>query len=97
MDVARRMGVADGTLGRIKYGTANPTVDVVDRIARYFRVEPWELLRPVDYRAVTDEGGKYATRVPGLAQAVDALSTSQQAALLRMIESFRSGGQEGET
>jgi transcriptional regulator with XRE-family HTH domain len=46
LEISRRMGVADGTLGRIKYGRGNPTLDVVDRIAKYFRVEPWTLIQP---------------------------------------------------
>ncbi|HET6807213.1 MAG TPA: helix-turn-helix transcriptional regulator [Frateuria sp.] len=46
LDLSRRMGVADGTLGRIKYGRGNPTLDVVDRIANYFRIAPWKLIQP---------------------------------------------------
>lgn len=46
LDLAKRMNVSDGTLGRIKYGQANPTLDVVDRIAAFFRIEPWMLIKP---------------------------------------------------
>lgn len=46
LDLSKQMGVADGTLGRIKYGTGNPTLDVLNQIARYFRIECWELLSP---------------------------------------------------
>lgn len=47
LDHSKAMGVADGTLGRIKYGTGNPTVDVLDQIAAYFRIPTWELLKPL--------------------------------------------------
>lgn len=49
--LSKQMGVADGTLGRIKYGTGNPTVEVLDQIADYFRIPAWQLLKP------RDEGG----------------------------------------
>lgn len=40
------MGVADGSLGRIKYGTGNPTLDALEGIARFFRLEVWHLFVP---------------------------------------------------
>ncbi|AMU17543.1 hypothetical protein A3203_32730 [Burkholderia cenocepacia] len=46
LNLSKQIQVADGTLGRIKYGNGNPTVDVLERIARFFRVEPWQLLAP---------------------------------------------------
>lgn len=46
LDHSKVMGVADGTLGRIKYGTGNPTLESLDQIANYFRVRTWELLTP---------------------------------------------------
>lgn len=48
MDHAKAMGVADGTLGRIKYGTGNPTIEVLDQIANYFKIKTWQLLAPAD-------------------------------------------------
>lgn len=48
MDLAKRIGVGDGTLGRIMYGTGNPGVDTLVQLANYFHVEPWELLFPAD-------------------------------------------------
>ena len=44
LDLSRRMNVADGTLGRIKYGTGNPQLDNIVQIAEFFRLEPWQLL-----------------------------------------------------
>lgn len=46
LNLSKAMGVADGTLGRIKYGDGNPTVEVIERIATFFEVEPWQLLYP---------------------------------------------------
>lgn len=46
LNLSKQIHVADGTLGRIKYGNGNPTVDVLERIAHFFRVEPWRLLAP---------------------------------------------------
>lgn len=44
LNLSKLMGVADGTLGRIKYGTGNPNVETVEQIARYFKFEAWQLL-----------------------------------------------------
>ncbi|MFT4179724.1 MAG: helix-turn-helix transcriptional regulator [Thermomonas sp.] len=90
MALSKRIGVADGTLGRIRYGTANPTIDVIDKIARYFRISPWELLRPPDATpaASDDTAGKM---IPGLQQAITALNPDQQQALLAMIRALENG------
>ncbi|NYT57886.1 helix-turn-helix transcriptional regulator [Alcaligenaceae bacterium] len=44
LNLSRQMHVADGTLGRIQYGNGNPTVDTIEAIARFFRLQPWQLL-----------------------------------------------------
>lgn len=44
LKLSKQMGVADGTLGRIKYGTGNPNIETLEAIARFFRVQPWHLL-----------------------------------------------------
>lgn len=44
--LSRKMGVADGSLGRIKYGTGNPTLEALEGIARFFRLEVWHLFVP---------------------------------------------------
>jgi transcriptional regulator with XRE-family HTH domain len=46
LNLSKQIQVADGTLGRIKYGTGNPTVEVIEQIARFFKIEPWQLLVP---------------------------------------------------
>lgn len=63
MDHAELMGVSDGTLGRIKYGIGNPTLDVVDAIARYFRVPTWRLLQPRSAETA-DEAEAWTTSSP---------------------------------
>lgn len=88
IELAKRMGVADGTLGRIKYGKGNPTIDVVDKIARYFRVNPWELLMPAD-QSIGEPGASYDVGVPGLGEEIARLTPGQQQALLSMIREFK--------
>lgn len=46
LDLAKLMKVADGTLGRMKYGTGNPTIEVLEDVARYCGIEVWQLLVP---------------------------------------------------
>lgn len=89
IELARRMRVADGTLGRIRYGTANPTIDVLERIARYFRVKPWELLRPVD-TSPEDDATHLSEWVAGLWEEIDSLNEQQQRALLGALRALRS-------
>lgn len=43
LNLSKRMGVADGSIGRMKYGTGNPTLDVLEGVARFFNVEVWQL------------------------------------------------------
>lgn len=88
MALSKRIGVADGTLGRIKYGTGNPTIDVIDKIARYFRVKPWELLQPLDGSAAISADAVPAL-APGLHEEIAALDSRQQRALLALIQSLR--------
>jgi len=46
LNLSKLMGVADGTLGRIKYGTGNPNVETLQQIAKFFRFDTWQLLVP---------------------------------------------------
>lgn len=46
LNLSKQMKVADGTLGRIKYGTGNPTVEVLEQIAHFFKIQPWQMLVP---------------------------------------------------
>lgn len=46
LDLSKRMQVADGTLGRIKYGTGNPQLENLIQIANFFKLQPWQLLIP---------------------------------------------------
>lgn len=45
-ELASRMGIGSKTLWNIKEGEGNTTLDKVDKIARYYRIEPWQLLIP---------------------------------------------------
>ncbi|MBU9576278.1 hypothetical protein [Burkholderia multivorans] len=46
LNLSREMKVGDGTLGSIQYGTGNPTLQVLETIARFFELETWQLLSP---------------------------------------------------
>lgn len=46
-EVASEMGVADGTLGKIRKGDGNPTLEVITRIAHYYGITPAEFLQPM--------------------------------------------------
>jgi len=90
LNLSKMMGVADGTLGRIKYGTGNPTIEVLDQIASFFRVPSWTLLRPTEDPAeespslsfdllskaisITQEGFQQAKRVPSNEQLAAAIT-----------------------
>lgn len=60
IELSKRMGVADGTLGRIKYGTGNPTIEVLDQIAGFFRIPTWELLKPTEPESLASAIGELA-------------------------------------
>lgn len=83
LELAKRMGVADGTLGRIKYGKGNPTLEVVDQIARYYRVPAWRLIQP---KGVRETQGTYISPVLSrLIDAVTVLPADKQEALLTVL------------
>lgn len=44
LELSKRIGVADGTLGRIKYGSGNPNIETLNAIATFFKLESWQLL-----------------------------------------------------
>lgn len=54
LDLSRKMKVADGTLGRIKYGTGNPQLENLCHIAEFFKIKPWQLLVPLGYKLPKD-------------------------------------------
>lgn len=43
--LAARMGIGDKTLGFIRAGTGNPTLENIAKVAKFLKVKPWELLR----------------------------------------------------
>jgi transcriptional regulator with XRE-family HTH domain len=51
--VTARTGVSNGTLDRIRRAVAATRVDELEKLARGFGVEPWELLRPHGHAALS--------------------------------------------
>ncbi|ABM40224.1 putative phage repressor (plasmid) [Polaromonas naphthalenivorans CJ2] len=54
MELSRRMDVADGTLGRIKYASGNPQLANLVQIACFFKLRPWQLLVKDGYKLPRD-------------------------------------------
>jgi len=46
LNLSKEMKVGDGTLGSIQYGKGNPTVEILEAIAKFFKLETWQLLCP---------------------------------------------------
>lgn len=46
LKLSKEMKVGDGTLGSIQYGKGNPTLEVLESVARFFELETWQLLSP---------------------------------------------------
>lgn len=79
------MGVADGTLGRIKYGKANPTLDVVDQIANYYRIPAWRLIQPESDR-VGEAPAEYSQVMKSIIDRISQMSCEKQRALLCVLQ-----------
>lgn len=74
MALAEKIGVGDGTLGRIVYGTGNPSVSTLDQIAHYFRVSTWQLLKPDDADVQNKIAEVRSMTTPRSADALEAIS-----------------------
>lgn len=46
-ELAARMGISDKTLGNVRAGEGNPTLDTVAAVAAFFKLKPWQLLVPL--------------------------------------------------
>lgn len=77
LKVAKKAGVGEGTVGRARRGDGNLTLNVVERIARAYRLEAWQLIRP-GYAVKPEDGS------PSLAD---------EGALLLFYRSLNSEGQ----
>ncbi|WP_155122879.1 hypothetical protein [Burkholderia ubonensis] len=83
LNLSKQIHVADGTLGRIKYGTGNPTVEILESIARFFKIEAWQLLVPDLGRKllpprsepppaiVNENNGLVVNEIPGLGNIIE--------------------------
>jgi transcriptional regulator with XRE-family HTH domain len=72
-EIATRMGVGDGTLGRILYGTANPSLETLDQIASFFRVSVVDLLSSAEKTPQVRDSASEIDDVR-LSDAIDAVS-----------------------
>ena len=44
--VAKKSGLGNGTIGRLRNAQTGLTLDKLEKLARAFEVEPWQLLAP---------------------------------------------------
>lgn len=77
MSLAKKMGVGDGSLGRIMYASGNPSLETIVQVAQYFRVAPWQLIAPEPEAGQVREGpASYTVDEDALAQAIDWVTTA---------------------
>lgn len=90
LDLSRQMKVADGTLGRIKYGTGNPTIEVLDQIAQFFKVDAYNLLMPnlgadlISINVTEDSGSKAISDLIG--ESLKSLPPSDRQEVVQFIK-----------
>ncbi|MGG6461429.1 hypothetical protein [Solilutibacter silvestris] len=70
-EIAAKIGIGDKTLGILKAGNGNPTLESISAVASYFRRQPWQLLLPPNETNVTTQSQE--TSGEHLMMAVDAL------------------------
>lgn len=95
------MGIGDKTLGFLRSGQGNPTIKNIEATAKFFRVEPWQLLRPMEPAAKGIAGHQLSetsaedpaiTHVRALVESPGyALSPATQRLLQRLTEAAASG------
>lgn len=79
--LAARMGIGDKTLGILKAGTGNPTLESIEKAAKFFRKEPWELLKP--------------TKPESLASAIDELAKLTTPRSRAALQSIQAAAEQG--
>ena len=83
--LAARMGLGDKTLGFMKAGNGNPTLENISKVAQFLRVAPWELLKPAEADVVLPSQPVSAEALMIAADLADEAlrSVASQTALLR--------------
>lgn len=76
--LAKRIKVSSNTVGRIRRGENAVTLDVLERLAAAFELDPWQLLvaqidpsNPPALRAMTEEEQRLYDRLKSAVQALE--------------------------
>jgi transcriptional regulator with XRE-family HTH domain len=85
--ITARCGVTNGTLDRIRRAVVSTRVDELQRLARAFGVEPWELLRPNGHARLSPLALLLATHLDRSAQD-EATHTAAFAAATAVIDAL---------
>lgn len=85
--ITARCGVTNGTLDRIRRAVVSTRVDELERLARGFGVEPWELLRPNGHARLSPLALLLATHLDRIAQD-EATHTAAFAAATAVIDAL---------
>ncbi len=72
--MAAKIDIGDKTLGFLKSGSGNPTLESIVKVARFFKREPWELLRPAEPSTADPFAELLAMSTPRSRAALDAIS-----------------------
>ncbi len=80
--MAAKIGIGDKTLGFLKAGSGNPTLESIVKVARFFRIQPWELLKPQESARSTAIDQLMSLATPRSKAALQAISkAAEQGAL----------------
>ena len=85
--ITARCGVTNGTLDRIRRAVVSTRVDELDRLARAFGIEPWELLRPNGHAKLSPLALQLATHLDRTAHD-EATHTAAYAAATAVIDAL---------
>jgi transcriptional regulator with XRE-family HTH domain len=85
--ITARCGVTNGTLDRIRRAVVSTRVDELERLARAFGIEPWELLRPNGHAKLSPLALQLATHLDRSAQD-EATHTAAFAAATAVIDAL---------
>lgn len=85
--ITARCGVTNGTLDRIRRAVVSTRVDELDRLARAFGIEPWELLRPNGHAKLSPLALQLATHLDRTAHD-EAAHTAAYAAATAVIDAL---------
>ena len=99
--LAERIGIGDKTLGFIRGGNGNPTLESIEAVARFLRIPVWQLLRPATDEAEegvspswTTSSSSHSRLAAVLQHSGPRLSASAAAAIEALVRELTAAGPE---